>query len=132
MRRVLIVDDNKTLQKIIARIVASKLHVLPFGSDGNEGVELFIKHRPDLVLLDITMPNCNGKQCLEKILSIDPAAIVIMVSGLSDETTVSDCLGIGAKGFINKSTISLQNENSKNSLMDTIEKFLPEQLSRAA
>lgn len=132
MRKVLIVDDNKTLQKIIAKIVSSQMEILPFGSDGNEGFELFEKYKPDLVLLDVTMPNCNGKQCLEKILALNPQACVIMVTGLADSTTTEECLRLGAKAYVNKSTISLQNATSKNPLMDEIQKLFPIEVSRAA
>ena len=131
MKRVLIVDDNKTLQKIIAKIVGSYLEVLPFGSDGNEGFTLYAALKPDLVLLDVTMPNCNGKQCLQQIIEFDRQAKVIMVSGLADEGTSQECMQIGAKAFINKNLISLQNATAENPLVTEIENVLDLRLLKA-
>lgn len=132
MKRVLIVDDNKTLQKIIARIVSDRLEVLPFASDGNEGFTLYKALKPDLVLLDVTMPNCSGKQCLQMIMEIDPHAKVIMVSGLADEGTSQECIQLGAKAFVNKNLISLQNATGDNPLAIEIEKVLGTSFAKAA
>ncbi len=75
------------------------------GKDGAEGVKLHHELKPDVVLLDITMPNLGGKECLEAILKENPNTIVIMVSSLGDEQTVKDCINLGAKMFVNKDTI---------------------------
>lgn len=133
MQKVLIVDDNKTLQKIIAKIVAPLLEVQGFASDGNEAFAEYKKLRPDIVLLDVTMPNCNGKQALEMILKYDPSAKIIMVSGLTDQSTTQECLKIGAKAFVNKNQISLQNVAGENPLILEIKSVLSvSQLQKAA
>ena len=45
------------------------------GYDGLEGIDLYLEHRPDLMLLDITMPNKDGRQCLEEVLCADSEAL---------------------------------------------------------
>jgi len=53
------------------------------------------------------MPNCSGKECLEKIMEFDKKANVIMVSAISDPSTIDSCLKIGAKGYLNKDNLSI-------------------------
>lgn len=67
------------------------------------------------------MPNCSGKECLEKIIKFDPEANVIMVSAISDPHTVESCIKIGAKGYINKEDLSPNSEVL--SINDMIEKI---------
>lgn len=109
MKTVLIVDDSGTFQRIIEKILSPHYTISGKGSCGNHGFELFQTLRPNIVLLDITMPNCDGKECLQKIIQLDPTAKVIMVSGIGDDTTVEECLELGAKAFVKKSDISSKN-----------------------
>lgn len=117
----IIVDDNKIIQKVINRKVETLCQVVGYGNDGNEGFELYKKLKPEIVLLDITMPNCSGKECLEKIIHYDPKASVIMVSAISDPTTIESCLKIGAKGYLNKEDLSPN--NSTLPILDLITKI---------
>jgi two-component system chemotaxis response regulator CheY len=104
MRRVLIVDDSTAIQKLVAgHVQEAGGQVVAMGRDGNEGVALYRQHLPDLVILDITMPNRDGRDCLREILSINPRAIVIMLSSISCQNVIKECLQIGAISFVNKS-----------------------------
>lgn len=123
MKKILIVDDSKTYQKIIEKILSPNFEIVGMGSSGIEGIELYQKLRPDLVLLDITMPNCSGKECLEKIMQVNPEAKVIMVSSIGDEKTVLECLQMGAKAFVNKAEIS-QGDGSPSPLHRSVELIL--------
>jgi two-component system chemotaxis response regulator CheY len=78
------------------------LEVVGIGEDGNQGVDLFRIHRPDLVLLDITMPNKDGRECLEEIIAEYPSARVIMVTAIKDDDVMKACLNAGALGFVQK------------------------------
>ncbi len=106
MKRLIIVDDSKTFRKVMERILSPFYEIVGAAQDGAEGIELFLKTKPDLVLMDITMPNTSGKEALAKILEMDRTAKVIMVSGVGDDTTVKECLQIGAKAFVSKSKIT--------------------------
>lgn len=60
------------------------------------------EHKPQLVLLDVVMPEVTGLEVLENILGTDTGACVVMVSSLGTEKTVQDCLSKGAKSFVQK------------------------------
>lgn len=128
MKNLLIVDDSKVFKNILGKILKPYFNIVGTGSNGNEGFELFVKLRPDLVLMDITMPDCSGKESLERILKQDPTAIVVMVSGIGDEQSINDCRRLGAKGFIVKESITLSDK--ENSLIVKTISSLFEQQSR--
>lgn len=123
MKRILIVDDSRTFQTMIERILAPHYLIVGKGSNGIEGFDLFKKHKPDLVLMDITMPNCDGKECLQKIMGFDSFSKVVMLSGINDERTIKECLNFGAKAFVNKSELSLANIE-KSPLLVTLDAIL--------
>ena len=103
MIRVVVVDDSKFMARAIGTILeAMDFEVVGMGHDGVQGVELFQSHRPDVVLLDITMPNMDGVECLHRIREIDPEARVVMLSAIKDEETVERCLTAGAASFLQK------------------------------
>lgn len=113
MKNLIIVDDSRMFQKVLQKNLSPFFQVVGVGSSGEEGYELYKKLKPNLVLMDITMPNCSGKEALKKIIEEDPSAVVIMVSSIGDEHTVNDCLALGAKAFVKKEDISFHDtENS--------------------
>ena len=103
MARILVVDDSKFIAVALTTALQEEGHeVVGRGSDGNEGLDLFKTHSPDLVLLDITMPNRDGRDCLIDILKEDPSAKIIMISAIKEQEIVDSCLNSGAKDFIQK------------------------------
>lgn len=131
MRSLLIVDDSRTFQTIIEKMLAPYFSIIGKGSSGIEGFELYQKLKPDLVLMDITMPNCDGKECLKKILAFDSTGKVIMLSGINDENTIQECLAIGAKAFVNKGELSLASPE-KSHLLQTLNQVAENIVSRKA
>lgn len=111
MARVMIVDDSTYLSKEIKKFIESEGHdVVAMGKDGNEGVALYKEHKPDLTLLDITMPNKDGRDCLNEILEFDEKAKVVIVSAVKVSETIIECLKSGAKGYIEK-PLKFRDEN---------------------
>ncbi|MBF0286738.1 MAG: response regulator [SAR324 cluster bacterium] len=103
MARILLVDDSAFIVGTLRPFLESEGHeIVAVGTDGNEGVALFQEHHPDLVLLDITMPNKDGRACLEEILELDAKAKVIMVSAIQDMKIFMECMKKGALNFIQK------------------------------
>jgi len=103
MLRVLLVEDSRFMAKTMKDgLEKAGLEVVGIGEDGNQGVDLFRIHRPDLVLLDITMPNKDGRECLEEIIAEYPSARVIMVTAIKDDDVMKACLNAGALGFVQK------------------------------
>lgn len=118
MRTILLVDDSKIFQRIMEKILSPHYQIVGKGQNGIEGIDLYKKLKPDLVFMDITMPNCNGKEALKAILETNPLATVIMVSSLGDDQTVQECLKLGAKGFVPKDKIT-QADGESSALIQT-------------
>ncbi|MFC1617150.1 response regulator [Candidatus Margulisiibacteriota bacterium] len=104
MKRIVIVDDSVIIQNELQNFFIEKMgyEVVGIGKDGNEAIALYKKFKPDLITLDITMPNKSGVEALKEILSIDPTAKVIMVSVINDADKINDCLLLGAKTYLEK------------------------------
>jgi two-component system chemotaxis response regulator CheY len=101
--RVLVVDDSRTMTAMImAHLKDTGFEVVATASNGREALQKYETHRPQVVLLDIVMPEENGVETLERILHIDTAACVVMVSSMGTEAEVQDCLKKGAKSFLQK------------------------------
>jgi len=124
MARIMICDDSKVALKLLESNLRSAGHdVVGAGKDGEEGIRIYQETKPDIALLDVTMPNKDGRECLEAILKINPAAKVIMISSLREESLIQDCLSQGAKAFIAKSNLYAE-DGIKKHLLSLIEKIL--------
>lgn len=103
MIKIVLVDDSKFMAKAIKSVLETMgFDVVGIGHDGFEGVELFTNHRPDVMLLDVTMPNMDGVECLQKVREIDSDARIVMLSAIRDQDTIDRCLADGASGFLQK------------------------------
>jgi two-component system chemotaxis response regulator CheY len=100
---VLIVDDLTFIKMVLKDLVEKAgFRVVGEASDGEEALRLFAEKRPDIVLLDITMPKMDGLTALRKILETDPEAKVIMCSALGQQRLILQAIQMGAKDFIVK------------------------------
>ncbi len=100
---VLIVDDAEFMRVMLRDIVEDMgLIVVGEAGDGEEAVQQFERLRPDLVLLDITMPTRDGTEALKEILAVDGDARVIMITALGQKEQVIAALKAGARDFIIK------------------------------
>ncbi|ABP66438.1 response regulator receiver protein [Caldicellulosiruptor saccharolyticus DSM 8903] len=106
MRKVtfLIVDDSPMWRKVIKRFIEEKLggNIVGEAKDGIEAIVLYKKLKPDIVTMDIEMPNLDGIKALEEILNFDKDAKVIMISSKGEEDVVRKALLKGAQDFIRK------------------------------
>ena len=103
MAKILLVDDAAFMRKVIKDALSkagySDLHE---AVDGADAVEKYNSLKPDLVLMDITMPNMDGLEALKPIRAADGNANVVMCSAMGQETMVIDAIRSGAKDFIVK------------------------------
>ncbi len=103
MARVLVVDDAAFMRKMVTDALTKGGHeVVGEAGNGVEAVSRFQELKPDLVTLDITMPEKDGLAALQDIISLDPGARVIMCSALGQESKVLESIKIGAKDFVVK------------------------------
>ncbi|MBU3111753.1 response regulator [Clostridium lacusfryxellense] len=103
MARVLIVDDAAFMRMMIKDILEKNGYdVVGEASNGLKGVELYKSEKPDIVTMDITMPEMDGIEAVKAIKAFDPAAKVIMCSAMGQQTMVMDAIRAGAKDFIVK------------------------------
>ncbi|MEB0136637.1 response regulator [Actimicrobium sp. CCC2.4] len=106
----LIIDDNEMTRTVLrAMLVRSGLQVIGEASNGNNGYELIMKLKPQVVCLDIVMPDISGIDVLKQLRAELDKMIVLMVSGERNVDTIKQCLSLGASGFIikpfNESTV---------------------------
>ena len=102
-KKVLLVDDAAFMRMKLKQVLSELGHeVIGEGTNGAEGVALYERLRPDVVTMDITMPEMNGVEAVGKIREIDPKAVIIMVSAMGQQGIVIDAVNAGAKDFIVK------------------------------
>ena len=99
--RILVIDDNLAVVDILATVLAEEGYEVSSAVTSDEGLELFIQSRPDLVLLDIALPGMSGIEMLKQIRSIARTARVVMVSGV-DPTRAREALELGALACVDK------------------------------
>ena len=106
--KVLIVDDAMFMRNMIAEIFNGKKYkeedfqVVAEAENGVEAVEKYKEHKPDIVTMDIVMPEMTGIEALKEIMGLDSGANVIMCSALGQDSLVMEALDAGAKDFIVK------------------------------
>jgi len=103
MKRLLVVDDALFMRKLIGAVAAEAgWEVVGEAADGVEGVTLYQKLRPDLVTMDLVMPNMGGIEALRAIRALDPEARVIVVTAMNQKQAVADAIQGGAIDFVVK------------------------------
>ncbi len=118
MLKLMIVDDSNVIRRKIERLHGNSLFkVVASVGDGAEALAACREHRPDVVTMDITMPNLDGLEATEKLLAIDSELRILIVSALSDRDTALRALECGARGFLCK---PFSEEHIKNALEEVI------------
>ncbi|MDK2562642.1 response regulator [Romboutsia sedimentorum] len=103
MKRVLIVDDAAFMRMSIKNMLSNyEFEIVGEAENGLMAIEKYKELQPDIVTLDITMPEMDGLQALRVIKKLDPSASVVMVSALGQEARMKEAIIYGAKGFIVK------------------------------
>lgn len=101
--RVLIVDDAAFMRMMIKNIIIKNgYEVVGEAENGNIAFELYKELKPDLVTMDITMPEANGIEGIKKICAFDPNAKIIVCSAMGQQSLVLEAIQAGAKDFIVK------------------------------
>lgn len=101
--KILLIDDNDVTREVLRVILRSEgYNVVGEATDGGSGLELALKLRPDLIMLDIVMPKISGTEILPRIRDLLPDARVLMVTANKDQETISEVVKNGIHGYILK------------------------------
>ena len=102
----MVVDDSNIIRSRIARIALQPalrgINIVGLARNGREAIAIFEKARPDVVTMDLTMPEMDGVTCVSELIRRAPDLNILIVSALSDKATAIEALKRGAKGFIYK------------------------------
>ena len=102
MTTIMVVDDAMFMRKKCAQMLTENGYTVLEAATGREAVEKYKEHKPDGVLLDITMPDMDGLQALREILDLDNNAKIAMCSAMGQQSTVIEALKFGARDFVVK------------------------------
>ncbi|MGH8300950.1 MAG: response regulator transcription factor [Steroidobacteraceae bacterium] len=101
--KLLIVDDSNIMRRRIERSQQfEELQVVGTAGNGIEALEMFHKTNPDMVTMDLTMPQMDGIECISKLVQLKPAVRILVISALADKATAVEAMERGANGFLNK------------------------------
>jgi DNA-binding NarL/FixJ family response regulator len=103
--RVILVDDHKIFSeslKILLEAEAEDIEIVGIAYDGREAVECAEKEKPDIILMDVRMPNMNGVEATRKIMKIIPEIKIVVLTTFDDDEYVYDALRYGAVGYLLK------------------------------
>lgn len=104
--KLLIVDDSNIIRMRIVRAAAhprlAGLVIAGIARNGVEAVEMCRRGTPDIVTMDLTMPEMDGIRCITELMKLRPQLNILVVSALSDKATAIEALKRGARGFLSK------------------------------
>ena len=115
---ILIVDDAAFMRKMIKMTLGEAgINSFVEATNGDEAINLYKEHHPDLVMLDITMAGISGLEVLKKIKGIDSTAKIVMCSAIGQEQTVMEAIQCGALDYVVKPF-------QKDKLVETVQNLL--------
>jgi two-component system chemotaxis response regulator CheY len=101
--KLMIVDDSNIMRRRIERSNQfEELELVGTAGNGVEALEMFKKTDPDVVTMDLTMPQMDGIECISKLVALKPAVRILVISALADKATAVEAMEKGANGFLNK------------------------------
>ncbi len=105
MIKVLIIDDDEWMLKTLTSQLQGEGYILITTADGPQGIELYRKEKPDIVLLDMGLPSISGLEVLKEIKRIDAEAKVIIITGYPSAQMMEEAMSNGAFAFYAKPSV---------------------------
>ena len=118
MHKLLTIDDSKTIRLILARAFKEYDCALIEAANGNEGLKAAAEHKPDIIILDITMPHMDGIEMLKRLRDTGDKTPVIMLTAEGGASSVEKAQHLGISDYIAK---PFQNE----ALVEKVQKVIP-------
>lgn len=106
-KKILLIEDDFLLLEMYSIALSGDGHTVFKASDGGQGLELIDKEKPDLILLDLSMPSVSGFQVLADLKESGNKTPVIVVSNTDEEQAIQKCRDLGAKEYVVKSQTNL-------------------------
>ncbi|HGG9283355.1 TPA: response regulator [Neisseria meningitidis] len=102
--KIILIDDHTLFRSGIKSLLSRQhdFEVIGEAADGLSGIKMINRLQPDVVLLDLDMPGMNGREALSQIISINPQQAVIMLTVSEDSDDLTECMRIGARGYLLK------------------------------
>ena len=101
--KLLIVDDSMIIRRAIRSFANKKgINVVGEAANGVEAVKIFQQEQPNAVTMDITMPEMNGLECIQKLVTLSSNVKIVVITALVAQENMLDAMNAGAKGFIQK------------------------------
>jgi two-component system chemotaxis response regulator CheY len=101
--KLMIVDDSNLMRRRIERSQTfEELELVGTAGNGLDALELFKRSDPDVVTMDLTMPQMDGIECISRLVAMKPAVRILVISALADKATAVEAMEKGANGFLNK------------------------------
>ncbi|WP_394787033.1 response regulator [Rhodoferax sp.] len=104
--RLLVVDDSNMIRTRISKVVQGgglgKIALVGLARNGVEALRIAKATQPDVVTMDLTMPEMDGVECIRELLRLLPGTSILVVSALNDKATAIAALKLGARGFVAK------------------------------
>lgn len=117
----MVVDDSMIMIIQLTKMLTSMGHVVVASArSGEEAVNKYMLYKPDIITMDITMPDINGIDTSKLILDVNPKALIIMVTSQGQEQMVIDSITLGAKGYVLK---PIHPERLSDTLQQVYEKY---------
>ena len=103
MAKIMIADDSDAIRLVLQDILSIGKHeVVSEATDGEEAIDFYQKHTPDVLLLDLAMPKKDGLTVVKEVMQIDPNAKIILITASDDQKIIGQCLESGAISYISK------------------------------
>lgn len=124
MYELMIVDDSMIIRNRISRAANRKYSIVSTAKNGKEAVEQCKKYQPDIITIDLTMPEMDGIETIPKLIEVKPDVQILVVSALNDEATGLEALELGASGFLTKPFTDNTLMKALNDIVDYMEEDL--------
>jgi len=122
--RTVIIDDSSFIVLQLTKLLGERMghHIVAVGRDGNEAVDLYRMHQPDLITMDLSMPHKCGADAIEEILDEYPKANIVIISSVRGNDILS-AIQKGARGFVEK-PLRIDEEEFRSDFVAAIEEAL--------